>query len=552
MKMKRIVTSAIAGILLAANVAGCSAYKNPTKYITLPSDVTISAAEVKEKLDERINDILEEGRDSHYTELEDEDATVQMGDSVAIYYTGTLVDESVELTESERNGMNNRPAEGEEGEPHDLVIGSDSFIGAYESEEHPENNNKGFEEQLIGAKKGDKLTITVTFPDSYETTAFRGKIANFDVEIVSISRNLIDDDSTVGIDFSFEKDDASTDDETEGGETEGGETEGGNTDAEGGDNTESKDNSEVTESADAPEDEEGEDADTDKSDDNTDGEEGKEGEEGEEAEDDGFDDLFKDGEFEIDYTADEIEGTFFNDLFNIADYAEIFKGQHVYFEHTFTYTVPEDVDEKFADFVGTRIIVTLKVCEVTSLPEWDDDYVAEYTSDEYKTVDSFTEYLDKSVKQEMAYDAILEATEVNEYPMSEVKKTYKTYVDSYVSEKLNGNSPSSYTNSELKEILTDEVYEDIYARAASSAYAAVKERLVVEALIEHFNIKLSNKEYKEKRSEYFTENQIYFVYYYGVNTEKAMEKYLGKDALKLQFLTEKLYDTIVDYVTIVD
>ena len=110
MKMKRIVTSAIAGILLAANVAGCSAYKNHTKYITLPSDVTISAAEVKEKLDERINDILEEGRDSHYTELEDEDATVQMGDSVAIYYTGTLVDESVELTESERNGMNNRPS----------------------------------------------------------------------------------------------------------------------------------------------------------------------------------------------------------------------------------------------------------------------------------------------------------------------------------------------------------------------------------------------------------------------------------------------------------
>lgn len=520
--MKRIIAAGIALLLLVTTLASCSAYNNPTKYVTIPEKgaVTISAAQISDKLAERIKEIREEGRDSLYEEVTDENATIQKGDSVAIYYAGKLKDESVQLTEDEINKLSNKPAEGEEGTPYDLVIGSGGFIGEYENEEHPEKNNKGFEDQLIGAKKGDKLTITCTFPDDYGTTALRGQIVDFEVEIVTISRNEIGDESTISVDYSFEAADA-----------EGTEDKEGDSDAESGEDADTNEGTESGEGDDANE--------------NTEGDENADDDEA-----DKFADSFVAGEFDINYTED-IAGSF-NDIFKIADYAQLFKGKNVYYEETVTFTVPDDVDEKYKDFIGKEIKITFEVSKVTSLPDWDDEYVSDYTSKEYETVDAYNEYLENSIKQEMAYEAILGATVVDEYPMREVKKTYKTYVDTYISEQLDGASPSDFTASELKEKLTDEIYDSIYSQAATSAYAAVKERLTVEALIKALDISLSNKEYKEKRAEYYNEYQMYFAYYYGLSSEKDMEKYYGKDALELQFLTEKLYDVIVDYVTVAD
>ena len=261
-----------------------------------------------------------------------------------------------------------------------------------------------------------------------------------------------------------------------------------------------------------------------------------------------FSDLFKSGKFTVDYTA-EITGTF-NEIFNIKEYSDKFVNKYVYYEETVTVTVPEDVAEKYKDYAGTEISLTFTIKEVTCLPAWDAEFIKEYTSEEYTTVADYEAFLEKTIKQDLAFKAILDATVVNEWPMKEVKDTYKTYVDTYVSEKLEGGSAGDYTASELKEILTDKVYSEIYTKAASSAYAEVKKRLVVEYLIDELNVEMSNKEYKEKRAEYFEEYKIYFQYYYGVTSEKALEQYYGKESLKLQFLTEKLYEVVVDYVTV--
>ncbi|MEE9455020.1 MAG: trigger factor [Paracoccaceae bacterium] len=56
--------------------------------------------------------------------------------------------------------------EGGAGEDYPLVLGSNSFI-------------PGFEEQLIGAKDGDKLDVKVTFPAEYGAEALAGKDAVF-------------------------------------------------------------------------------------------------------------------------------------------------------------------------------------------------------------------------------------------------------------------------------------------------------------------------------------------------------------------------------------
>jgi len=56
---------------------------------------------------------------------------------------------------------------------HQLVIGSGTFI-------------PGFEDQLIGSKAGDKLDVTVTFPEDYQATDLAGKEAVFETEVLEV------------------------------------------------------------------------------------------------------------------------------------------------------------------------------------------------------------------------------------------------------------------------------------------------------------------------------------------------------------------------------
>ena len=56
---------------------------------------------------------------------------------------------------------------------HQLVLGSGSFI-------------PGFEDQLIGSKAGDKLDVTVSFPEDYQAADLAGKEAVFETEVLEV------------------------------------------------------------------------------------------------------------------------------------------------------------------------------------------------------------------------------------------------------------------------------------------------------------------------------------------------------------------------------
>ncbi len=56
---------------------------------------------------------------------------------------------------------------------HELVLGSGAFI-------------PGFEDQLIGAKAGDKVDVTVTFPENYQADHLAGKEAVFETEVLEV------------------------------------------------------------------------------------------------------------------------------------------------------------------------------------------------------------------------------------------------------------------------------------------------------------------------------------------------------------------------------
>ena len=68
--------------------------------------------------------------------------------------------------------------EGGAGEDHHLHLGEGQFI-------------PGFEEQLIGAKVGEKVAVTVTFPEEYGSAELAGKEAVFAVDVKE-TREMVD------------------------------------------------------------------------------------------------------------------------------------------------------------------------------------------------------------------------------------------------------------------------------------------------------------------------------------------------------------------------
>ena len=146
----------------------------------------------KEFIDNQINNEIRDFLQEFGTRVElDADHVIEKGDYTEIYYTGRAHDSSVTLSESTLAGMTN--ASNESG--YDLLIGSNTFIGAYKSESEPEKNNSGFEDQIIGHKKGDKFTITVTFPDNYGSDELNGLVTDFDITVVSV-KNISETDLT--------------------------------------------------------------------------------------------------------------------------------------------------------------------------------------------------------------------------------------------------------------------------------------------------------------------------------------------------------------------
>ncbi|MGM9637115.1 MAG: FKBP-type peptidyl-prolyl cis-trans isomerase [Eubacteriales bacterium] len=537
-KLTRITALSTAGVLAVSALAGCSAYNNPEKYITVPEKgaIVLNQSDIDAEYSDQLNTLLETYRETEYTELTDENETVLDGDKVNIDYTGRAGEEGLELTETQ---LANMAATG-----YDLIIGSGTFISAYESTEDESKNNAGFEEQLIGHKAGETFDITVTFPDDYTNDeTLEGKVIIFSITINSISRAYANDDSTITVDYAFTEKTDETDETAEDTESEEDTSEpvAQSDEDETTDGTEETADTEETETTDTEETETTDTEETEGTDEET--------EETEEEEVAYLSDVFIDDSFDIDYTAEIDEDATFNDLFKIADYAEIFKGKALGYEYTFDYTVPEDAGDDYADFIGRTVTVTLTLSDATHLPELTDDLVTDYTSEAYTTVADFEEYLRQSILADLAYDAILEATVVKEYPKSERNKVYKNYVDQLVYETV-GADPSTMTQTDLNAILTDDVYQQIYAEAATETLSALKERLVLEYLLDYFDITLTNEEYKTQLSALYEANYYYYYLSYQIYSESSLEAYFGKDNLKLQFKATKLMEVIGDYVTV--
>ena len=130
-------------------------------YVTLPSDIdnaTVPLSEV-EYSEESIESDIDSELENHKVLSTDADRTVADGDEVNIDYVGTVDGEEFD---------------GGSAEGYDLTIGSGSFVDT-------------FEDQLIGSKPGDHVTVNVTFPDDYSSEDLQGKDAVFEVDVNGIN-----------------------------------------------------------------------------------------------------------------------------------------------------------------------------------------------------------------------------------------------------------------------------------------------------------------------------------------------------------------------------
>lgn len=130
--------------------------------ISIPADeVAADAEEVEGEINTVLKDYSEPSTDT--------DIEIVDGDEVNIDYVGTIDGAEFEGGSSDGAG-------------YDLTIGSGSFID-------------DFEQQLIGHKPGENVTVDVTFPDDYDNEEYAGKDAVFEVTVNSVMKapELTDD-----------------------------------------------------------------------------------------------------------------------------------------------------------------------------------------------------------------------------------------------------------------------------------------------------------------------------------------------------------------------
>ena len=141
---------------------------NVEKYITIAEYKGIT-------LDNSVQEVTDDDVDSKVTQnlqaksetVDDEDAVIQDGDTATINFVGTKDGEAFD------GGTANN---------YDLVIGSGTMI-------------PGFEEGIVGMKKGETKDVPVTFPESYRNSELAGQDAVFQITVQSFKRppELTDD-----------------------------------------------------------------------------------------------------------------------------------------------------------------------------------------------------------------------------------------------------------------------------------------------------------------------------------------------------------------------
>ena len=127
--------------------------------ITLPdlNTITVTVAPAGNVTQDEVDAAIQQALSGDLVTVQE---AAKEGDTVNIDYSGSI---------------DGKKFDGGTAEKQDLKLGSGSFI-------------PGFEDQLIGKKAGDKVTVKVTFPEKYQKADVAGKAAEFAVTVNEVKR----------------------------------------------------------------------------------------------------------------------------------------------------------------------------------------------------------------------------------------------------------------------------------------------------------------------------------------------------------------------------
>lgn len=155
MRKKIAILGMVSALVATTTACGGNKYVTLGDYTDLNVEYSTASTEVT---DEEVTTTIETNLSSYAYESEDKKYKAQEGDTVNIDYEG-LKDEVA--------------FEGGTAEGYDLELGSGTFI-------------EGFEEGLIGAKKGEERALNLTFPEDYSSEDLAGQDVVFNVKVNSI------------------------------------------------------------------------------------------------------------------------------------------------------------------------------------------------------------------------------------------------------------------------------------------------------------------------------------------------------------------------------
>lgn len=185
--MKKIIKLCVCGLAAATLLAGCSSAEGGATPSDAVSEGTVTklgnykGIEVTVQpvvvTDEDVEASIQNALDSNPEIVDITDRAAQDGDILNIDFVGKK--DGVEF-------------EGGAAQGQSLTLGSNSFI-------------EGFEEGLVGAKVGDKLSLDLTFPEDYQQPDLAGAAVVFDVTVNGIQEQkeaVLDDAFVERISFS--------------------------------------------------------------------------------------------------------------------------------------------------------------------------------------------------------------------------------------------------------------------------------------------------------------------------------------------------------------
>ena len=91
-------------------------------------------------------------------------------------------------------------------------------------------------------------------------------------------------------------------------------------------------------------------------------------------------------------------------------------------------------NKDYKPYEGQSIYFVFSIDDAQNVPEWTDKFVTNYTNEAHKTTKAYEEVLLEGIRQNLAFDAIVEATTVVSYPEKELQKYYESSFDKLLAE----------------------------------------------------------------------------------------------------------------------